>query len=146
MTRVLAVLFLLATSSGVTEWTPARSRPDAILDGIWQSCKDDTDSGHFGERVYLSYKPDVEIHLGERDEFAIFKGIVEEERDHKSVDNLLAPYFHYDDVPGHGRSWSLPELNWFVSVQAITGSYDLDECRTFAVQIVPLQPGRKLAQ
>jgi len=65
----------------------------AMLEGNWQSCRDA--DGQYSERVYDGKwpgMPQFELHFGPFHEFALFKGIQDEHRDHNSAENLLRPY------------------------------------------------------
>jgi hypothetical protein len=65
----------------------------ALLEGNWQSCREG--DGQYSERVYDGKWPGLgafELHLGPYHEFAFFRGIQEQHRDHNSTDNLLKPY------------------------------------------------------
>jgi hypothetical protein len=132
----MSILILLLTLiSGHTSWTSARSSPEPILEGTWVSCPDNDDSS-YGERVFtwrVGRTAVAEVHLGPRDEFAVFRGEVEEERSHGSRENLLGPAFHYEDVPtvAGGRNWSL--TNMHLNIVRAPGSYD--ECYTFFIKI-----------
>jgi len=63
------------------------------------------------------------VHLGPRREFAIFKGVQDEHRDHDSPDNLLKPY----RVPMEGgrakQRWEIPTLNLAFTVALAGGSH-----------------------
>jgi len=65
---------------------PFSSDPRHILEGNWQSCRDR--DGQYAERVYdhlVNGVPLFEVHMGPRREFAIFKGVQDEHRDHASA-------------------------------------------------------------
>ena len=143
---LLAVLLTSFPVMGHTQWTSMRSRPDEILVGAFVSCPDNED-GSYGERVFVRRakgKSEAEIHLGPRDEFAIFAGEVEGERDHRSADNLLGASFHFLDVDSRtGRNWAVPSLNLHLNVVRGDGSFE--DCYTFMVLVTPLDPKRVLA-
>src|ERR1019366_4331521 len=64
-----------------------------ILEGNWQSCRER--DGSYAERVYdhvVNGVGQFEVHMGPRREFAIFKGVQDEHRDHESAENLLKPF------------------------------------------------------
>jgi hypothetical protein len=68
-------------------------RTNAILEGNWQSCRES--DGIYSERVYDAKLPgggEFELHMGPFREFALFRGIQAEHREHHSTDNLLRPY------------------------------------------------------
>jgi hypothetical protein len=64
-----------------------------MLEGNWQSCREA--DGQYGERVYdgkwAGLAP-FELHMGPYHEFALFRGIQDDHREHASADNLLKPY------------------------------------------------------
>ena len=75
------------------QFTPFSDRKRALLEGNWQSCREA--DGQYGERVYDGKWPGLaafELHMGPYHEFALFRGIQDEHRDHNSPDNLLKPY------------------------------------------------------
>jgi hypothetical protein len=64
-----------------------------MLEGNWQSCRE-TD-GQYSERVYDGKLPGLgpfELHMGPYHEFALFRGVQDDHRDHSSTANLLRPY------------------------------------------------------
>ena len=64
-----------------------------MLEGNWQSCRED--DGQFAERIYDGKwrgLGEFELHMGPYHEFALFRGIQEEHRDHDSPENLLKPF------------------------------------------------------
>ena len=64
-----------------------------ILEGNWQSCRER--DGRYTERVYdhvVNGVGQFEVHMGPRREFAIFKGVQDEHREHESPENLLKPF------------------------------------------------------
>jgi len=137
---VIGPLLLVVLLAGqVTDWTPMRSRSDAVLEGSFVSCPDG-DEGQYGERVYL-WRPRsmalAEIHLGPRGEFAVFADEVAGERDHRGADNLLGSAFAYDDVASRtGRTWTIPSLHLHVAIRRAPGSYEA--CYSFFVLVLPL--------
>src|SRR4029453_16778267 len=59
----------------------------------WQSCRDV--DGQYTERVYDGKWPGMapfELHMGPFHEFALFKGIQDDHRDHAAGENLLHPH------------------------------------------------------
>jgi len=110
------------------QYTPFHHDPKLLLEGNWQSCFDSR-SGQFDEKIYDQLALDLEVHLGPGDEFAIFRGIQDDHRDHRSRDNLLQPY----RVRGEHQRWDLPELVFDVS-KAGGSRHD---CRSFWITLEP---------
>ena len=140
--RACLFICLLASSAataaqGTSQFTPFSSDSRKILDGSWWSCRE-TD-GQYGERVYDHVVNGVgkfEVHLGPRREFAIFKGVQDEHRDHDSPDNLLKPY----RVPMEGgrakQRWEIPSLNLAFTVALAGGSHT--DCESWFIVLEPL--------
>jgi hypothetical protein len=75
------------------QFTSFSDHKRSLLEGNWQSCREG--DGQYSERVYDGKWPGLgpfELHLGPFHEFAFFRGIQEEHRDHSSSDYLLKPY------------------------------------------------------
>ena len=90
--------FTVATCLGMAaignaQFRPFSDRTRALLEGNWQSCREG--DGHYGERVYdgkwAGLEP-FELHMGPYHEFALFRGIQDDHREHTSADNLLRPF------------------------------------------------------
>ena len=78
---------------GYSQFTSYNDRTRAMLEGNWQSCRES--DGKYAERVYDGRLPGLgpfELHMGPYHEFALFRGVQDEHRDHASSDNLLQPY------------------------------------------------------
>ena len=94
--RVVAVTVaacLGGAALGRAQFTSFSDHKQAMLEGNWQSCREG--DGQYSERVYDGKWPGIgqfELHLGPYHEFAFFRGIQEEHRDHNSAANLLKPY------------------------------------------------------
>jgi hypothetical protein len=140
--RACLFICLLASSAataaqGTSQFTPFSSDSRKILDGSWWSCRES--DGQYGERVYDHVVNGVgkfEVHLGPRREFAIFKGVQDEHRDHDSPDNLLKPY----RVPMEGgrakQRWEIPTLNLAFTVALAGGSHT--DCESWFIVLEPL--------
>ena len=116
----------------LAQYTPFHHDAKFVLEGNWQSCIDDT--GRFDEKVYDQPQLGIEVHLGPGDEFAIFKGIQEEHRDHRSPENLLQPY----RVRAGRQRWDLPDL--IFEVAHAGGSRH--DCRSFFITLEPKRAAR----
>ena len=134
---VLAWSAAAAVAQGISQFTPFSSDSRKILDGSWWSCRES--DGQYGERVYDHVVNGVgkfEVHLGPRREFAIFKGVQDEHRDHDSPDNLLKPY----RVPMEGgrakQRWEIPSLNLAFTVALAGGSHT--DCESWFIVLEPL--------
>jgi len=112
--------------------------PKHILEGNWQSCREA--DGHYAERIYdhvVNSVPQFEVHLGPNHEFAIFKGVQAEHRDHASPENLLKPY----NVPlvdnRSNHRWEIPSLGLAFSVTLAGGSRT--DCESWFILLEPLE-------
>lgn len=126
----MLVYWLLA----LAQYTPFHGDPKLLLEGNWQSCRDEY--GQFSERVYDQPQLGLEVHLGPNDEFAIFRGIQDEHRDHRSPDNLLFPEYR---VRGGHHRWETD--NAVFEVTRAGGSRR--DCRSYWITLEPKAKGRK---
>jgi hypothetical protein len=102
---------------GHAQFTSYSDHKRALLEGNWQSCRED--DGQYGERVYDGKWPGTgpfELHLGPYHEFALFRGIQDEHRDHTSADNLLKP--HRLEIRGNSarKTWDVDGLHLEISL------------------------------
>jgi hypothetical protein len=82
-----------AAAAGLCQFTSFSDRSRAMLEGNWQSCRES--DGQYSERIYDSKLPGFgpfELHMGPYHEFALFRSVVNEHRDHNSAGNLLRPF------------------------------------------------------
>lgn len=111
-----------------------RTKPQVVLEGMWASCPREDGDG-YTEKIYTYRLKDHvlwSLHLGERDEFALFAGESDEHIPHDSPLNLLAPAYHYEDFATKtGRHWSA--LGAHLSVMRLPGSFE--DCYTFSVLV-----------
>jgi hypothetical protein len=127
-----------AAALGHAQFSSFSDRTGAILEGNWQSCREA--DGQYSERVYDGKWPGMEpfeLHMGPFHEFALFRGIQSEHRDHSSAENLLKP--RTVTVVGNRASqkWDVAGLqlevalgggareeceSWFVSLKRSTSS------------------------
>jgi hypothetical protein len=107
-----------------------------ILEGSWQSCRDA--DGRYTERVYdhvVNGVGQFEVHLGPRDEFAIFIGVQDAHRDHASADNLLKPYRVVMDGGRAKQRWEVPSLHLAFTAALAGGSRG--DCESWFILLEP---------
>ena len=144
LTRLsIAGAFLLMAVLGPStvnaqEWISYNSDPRNILEGNWQSCQQS--DGRYAEKIYDHYVnsvPQFEVHLGPRREFAIFKGVQEEHREHDDPTNLLKPYRVLMNEGSRARQhWDIPSLNLSFTV-SLGGGSTMD-CESWYIVLSPL--------
>jgi len=139
---LLAGVLALAAVAGAarqhaSEFTSFSHSSRSILEGNWQSCLEA--DGRYGERIYDHAVNGVgrfEVHLGPRREFAIFKGVQAQHRDHASPENLLTPY-RVRVVDRRARQrWEIPSLNLAFTVELAGGSRT--DCESWFIVLEPL--------
>ena len=122
---------------GHTQFTSFTDRSGTILEGNWQSCRED--DGEYAERIFDGTSPGLgrfELHLGPYREFALFRGVQEEHRDHASSDNLLQPY----TVPLMG---TMARQKWIVRgivFEATLAGGSRDDCESWWVTLRRADP------
>jgi hypothetical protein len=134
---LLVSAFVLAASPAAPQFTSYSRDPRHVLEGSWESCRD-TD-GRYTERVYdhvVNGVGQFEVHLGPRDEFAVFAGVQDEHRDHSASANLLNPH-RVESVGGRAKQrWDLPSLGLAFTVTLAGGSRS--DCESWFVVLEPL--------
>src|ERR1043166_2377594 len=134
----IAAVLGAATLGHAQLFRPFNDRSTAMLEGNWQSCRES--DGQYAERVYDGRWQGIdpfELHMGPYHEFALFRGIQDEHRDHSSANNLLKP-FKLDIVANNAKhSWDVGGLHlevvlaggsredcesWFVTLKRSTAS------------------------
>ena len=127
--RQLVAGFAVAGCLGIASMAQAQLfRPfsdhrTSLLEGNWQSCRER--DGQYAERVYdhvVNGVPIFEVHMGPRREFAMFKGIQDEHRDHESPENLLKPFRVPMQAGRAKQRWEIPSLNLTMTVTLAGGS------------------------
>jgi hypothetical protein len=78
-----------------------------------------------------------EVHLGPRREFAIFKGVQDEHREHDSPDNLLKPFRVAMEGTRAKQRWEIPSLKLVFSVTLGGGSRT--DCESWYILLEPLE-------
>jgi len=93
VTGFVATVSVVFAATAFPQFTSFNDRRRAVLEGNWQSCREP--DGKYAERVYDGRLPGIgpfELHMGPYHEFALFRGVQDDHRDHSSADNLLKPY------------------------------------------------------
>jgi hypothetical protein len=138
LSGLFVTLTLLTPRAASAQWISYSSNPRNILEGSWQSCLDQT--GRYAERVYDHVVNGVglfEVHLGPRREFAIFKGVQDQHREHESPDNLLKPFRVLMEGGRARQRWDIPSLRVSFTVTLAGGSYS--DCESWYVLLEPLE-------
>ena len=129
--------FTIATCLGLAtfaypQFTSFSDRSRPMLEGNWQSCREA--DGSYSERVYDGKWPGLgpfEFHMGPYHEFALFRGIQDDHRDHQSADNLLKP-FTVEMIANRARqTWDVGGLRLDVSL----GGGSRDDCESWFVSL-----------
>jgi hypothetical protein len=106
-----------AAALGHAQFTPLTDRSTAMLEGNWQSCREE--GGEYSERVYDGKWAGLgpfELHMGPYHEFALFRGIQDAHRDHTSAENLLRPFNIELRANGARHSWDVAGLHLDVTL------------------------------
>lgn len=109
-----------------------RARTTALLDGNWQSCRES--DGQYAERVYdgkWAGLPPFELHMGPYHEFALYRGIQDDHRDHQSPENMLRPYNVEIRANAARQSWDVDGLHLEV---ALSGG-SREDCESWYVTL-----------
>jgi hypothetical protein len=117
---------------GQAQFRPFSDRRGALLEGNWQSCRES--DGQYGERVYdgkWAGLPPFELHMGPYHEFALYRGIQDDHRDHNSADNLLKPFNVELRANAARQSW---EVEGFRLEVALAGG-SREECESWYVTL-----------
>ncbi len=109
-----------------------RTRANALLEGNWQSCRES--DGQFAERVYDGRWPGLEpfeLHMGPYHEYALFRGIQDDHRDHDSAQNLLKPYTV--ELAGNNarHSWDVNGLH----LEVVLAGGSREDCESWFVTL-----------
>jgi hypothetical protein len=128
---------LLVARPAAPQFTSFTHDSRNILEGSWQSCREE--DGQYSERVYdhvIGNGGRFEVHLGPRDEFAIFAGVQDAHRDHSSPDNLLKPYRVRAEGGRAKERWTIPSLGLAFTATLAGGSRA--DCESWFVLLEPL--------
>jgi hypothetical protein len=121
-----------------TQFTSSGDRSGAILDGNWQSCREA--DGHYSERVYDNTLPGIgsfEVHFGPYHEFALFRGVQDDHRDHQGSDNLLRPYNVEVRANRATHTWNVAGLRLHVAL----GGGGNEHCESWFIRLQRAAPG-----
>lgn len=119
-------------------------RPNLLLKGAYASCPMPESDGEYTELAFQHTdgrgRVIWELHLGPRDELALFLGEPLEHIAHDDPRNQLLPAYHYNDVETlkGGRNWSA--LGMHLNVVRVPGSQD--DCYAFFIQVTADKPLR----
>jgi len=114
---ITAASCLSAAALAHAQFTSLSDRSRSLLEGNWQSCREA--DGRYAERVYDGKWPGMglfELHMGPYHEFALFRGIQEQHRDHNSTDNLLRPFNIELRGQGAHQTWDAAGLRLEVTL------------------------------
>jgi hypothetical protein len=111
---------------------PFTDRKTALLEGNWQSCREN--DGTYAERVYdgrWAGFAAFELHMGPYHEFALYRGIQDDHREHRSAENLLNPYIV--EVRGNAarQSWDVEGLH----LEATLSGGSREDCESWYVSL-----------
>ena len=126
---------LLAATVRSEQFTSFTDRTrSTILEGNWQSCREA--DGVYAERIYDGKLPVLgpyELHMGPYHEFALFKGVKDDHRDHTSAENLLNPY-NVEVISNRARQvWDVAGLRFEVRLAGGSGA----DCESWFVNLSP---------
>ncbi len=128
----VAAVSLGSATTGRAQFRPFSDHTRAMLEGNWQSCRES--DGEYGERVYDGRWPGFppfELHMGPYHEFALFRGIQDDHRDHASAENLLKPFRLELRGNSARQSWDVDGLHLEVTLAG--GSRE--ECESWFVTL-----------
>jgi len=124
--------YLGAAALGHAQFRPFSDHSRALLEGNWQSCRES--DGKYSERVYdgrwAGFAP-FELHMGPYHEFALFRGIQDEHRDHASTDNLLRPFTVELHANTAKQSWDVDGLR----LEVVLAGGSREDCESWFVTL-----------
>src|SRR5947209_3617339 len=126
------VVCFSAATLGRAQFTSHNDRSRAMLEGNWQSCRES--DGQYSERVYdgrwAGLDP-FELHMGPYHEFALYRGIQDEHRAHKSAENLLKPYNIEMKANGARHSWDVNSMH----LEVVLAGGSREDCESWYVTL-----------
>ncbi len=127
-----AAVLTVASFAYAQLFRPFSDRATTFLEGNWQSCREA--DGQYAERVYDGRWPGMdpfELHMGPYHEFALFRGIQDDHRDHDSSANLLRPYT-VELVANNARhSWEVNGLH----LDVVLAGGSREDCESWFVTL-----------
>lgn len=136
-TALLLMSFVAEPASA--QFISQRTSSAHVLEGNWQSCQE-SPAGPYAERVYdhvVNGVGQFEVHLGPRREFAIFAGVQDEHREHRSPENLLKPYRVAMQGTRAQHRWEIPSLKLAFAVTLGGGART--DCESWYILLEPLE-------
>ena len=140
LTGLFISAFSLIARPAAPQFTSYSRDPRHILEGSWQSCREA--DGRYTERVYdhvVNGAGQFEVHMGPKDEFAIFAGVQDDHREHGSASNLLQPYRVEGTTGRASQRWDVPSLNLVFTASLAGGSRS--ECENWFILLEPRPKG-----
>ena len=132
VSALTGTLVLGFAASGLSQFTSFNDRSRSMLEGNWQSCRES--DGTYSERIYDGRLPGLgpfELHMGPYHEFALFRGVQDDHREHSSAENLLRPYI-VEVVGSTGRhQWDIAGLH----LEAALAGGSREDCESWWVQL-----------
>ncbi len=137
--RRIAVATVVCCAGGAAaaapQFTSFSDRSRTFLEGSWQSCREA--DGQYSERIYDGKLPGLgpfEFHMGPYHEFALFRGVQDEHRDHRSTENLLKPY----NVPVVGTEAKQRWETAGVRIDVVLAGGSREDCESWFVSLKPV--------
>ena len=124
--------YLGVAALGHAQFRPFSDHSRALLEGNWQSCRES--DGKYSERVYDGRWAGLvpfELHMGPYHEFALFRGIQDEHRDHRSSDNLLRPFNVELQANTAKQVWDMDGLH----LEVVLAGGSRDDCESWFVTL-----------
>jgi hypothetical protein len=132
--RLIAWLMIGALAAlaapAFAQFVSTGDRTRSLLEGNWQSCREP--DGKYSERIYDNNLPGIgpfELHLGPYHEFALFRGVQDEHREHSSPENLLSPFNVEVDSNRARQTWETAGLR----LQASMGGGGREDCESWFI-------------
>lgn len=137
-------MWLLILQLWTSYATPTDRQSGVQMYGNWQSCLED--DGTYAERIHHYKAPNGKVlwslHLGPKDEFALYKGEDSDDLEHDSPFNLLGPAYKIFSMSTRagGRNWTaLISHALKLHINIIPAGGSRDECDSFVVKIERIQ-------